>query len=92
MEFQQQLDLQLFPNPASTYLNLSFEAPASTEVSGNVFNALGQLQYQFPVEKAMPSGVDWQLQVSDWPAGLYYLQLKIGSEIVSRSFVVDRGR
>ncbi len=91
-DLAQQLDLQLFPNPASTYLNLSFEVPASTEVSGNVFNALGQLQFQFPIEKALPSGVDWQLQVSDWPAGLYYLQLKIGSEIVSRSFVVDRGR
>jgi len=89
-ESLQLADIQIYPNPASDILHLALEAPAGVEISGQVFNTLGQLQHHFPVEKAETSGNDWLLPVVDWPTGVYYLQLKIGGESVTRAFVVTR--
>jgi len=86
----QTLDIQLFPNPAFELINLSIDAPGAAEISGNIFNSFGQLLHHFSEEKALPGGNDWQLTLSDWPAGVYFVQLKIGTESITRSFVVAR--
>ncbi len=86
----QQVDVQLFPNPASDFLNIEVEANASVEISGQIFNALGQLQHRFSTEKPAFAGNEWQVPVSDWPAGIYFLQLKIDRGAVTKTFVVNK--
>jgi hypothetical protein len=48
------------------------------------------LQENLPEVKAVFGGNDWQLALDGWPAGIYFLQLKIGAEMLTRSFVVTR--
>lgn len=88
-DLAQNIDVQLFPNPASDFLNVEIEAISGAEISGSIFNAFGQLQYLFPLEKSTVGGNDWQLPISGWPDGVYFLQLKIGSGIVTKTFVVN---
>jgi hypothetical protein len=71
-------------------LNLSIDAPLASAISGKVYNAFGQLQENLPEVKAVFGGNDWQLALDGWPAGIYFLQLKIGAEMLTRSFVVTR--
>jgi len=89
-DLAQNVDVQLFPNPASDLLNIEIEAAFATELSGKIFNALGQLQYVFPVEKSALGGNEWLFPLSGWPEGVYYLQLKIGSGIVTKTFVINK--
>ncbi|MBC7776286.1 MAG: T9SS type A sorting domain-containing protein [Phycisphaerae bacterium] len=86
----QQVDIQLFPNPVSDFLNIEIEAISSAEISGQIFNALGQLQHRFPTEKSVLGGNEWQLPISSWPEGIYFLQMKIGKETVTKTFVVNK--
>lgn len=89
-ELAQSVDIQMFPNPASDFLNIDIETSEVIELSGAVFNTLGQLQHQFPIEKTATGGITWQLAVSGWPAGIYFLQLKTGDKSVTRTFVVNK--
>jgi hypothetical protein len=89
-DLAQSVDIQLFPNPAHDFLNLSIDAPLASAISGKVYNAFGQLQENLPEVKAVFGGNDWQLALDGWPAGIYFLQLKIGAEMLTRSFVVTR--
>ncbi len=83
------VDIQLFPNPASDFLTLEVTAPEVAEISGQVFNALGQLQYRFPVQKSAPDGNEWQLSLSSWPQGVYFVALKLDEKTVIQRFVVN---
>ncbi|MFN0215766.1 MAG: T9SS type A sorting domain-containing protein [Saprospiraceae bacterium] len=89
-DIEQKVDIQVFPNPASDLLIVEIESVLPTEISGMVFNSLGQLQHRFSTEKTALGGNDWQLSVSGWPNGVYFLQLKIGMETVLKSFVVNK--
>jgi len=88
-DLTQNVGLQLFPNPASDFLRIEIEAIPNVEISGHVFNSLGQLQHEFPSEKAEIGGNDWRLPVFNWPSGLYFLQLKIDGKPITRTFVVN---
>lgn len=89
-ETAQVAGVQMFPNPALDFLNIEIETLLATEISGNVFNALGQLRHSFLPEKAMPGGNNWHLSLSGWPEGVYFLQLKMGGENLTRAFVVGK--
>ena len=89
-DFSQNVEVQLFPNPASDVLNVEMETSTACEISGQIFNALGQLQHLFPAEKSAFGGNDWQVPVSGWPAGIYFLQLKVGEGTITRSFIVNK--
>jgi hypothetical protein len=82
--------LDMFPNPAVDRLNIDLEAPAGVEISGHIFNALGQLQYRLPVEKSQTGGNDYQLSLAGWPEGVYYLQIRWERSMATRTFVVRR--
>lgn len=82
--------LSLFPNPATEVLNVEIEAPYDAEIAGNVFNSLGQLQYTLPTQKAQTGGNDWQIALSAWPVGVYYLQIRWNDHTVTRAFIVSR--
>ncbi len=82
--------VQVFPNPASDFLNIDIESPLASEITGTIFNALGQLQHRFSVEKSTLGGTDWQFPLSGWPDGVYFICLKIGDRSLTKTFVVRK--
>lgn len=85
----QNIDIQLFPNPVSDFLTIDVESPAGLEISAQVFSALGQRQYDFPTEPVHISGNVWRLSVADWPQGLYFLQVQLDGQRITKTFQVQ---
>jgi thiol-disulfide isomerase/thioredoxin len=86
----QNAGIDLFPNPASDLLNIEIEAAVDCELSGLVFNSLGQVQHCFPPEKTVLGGNSWQLPLSAWSEGVYFLQINLNGKVMTKIFLVQR--
>lgn len=79
-------ELNLFPNPATTYINLSSVLTASSTVEIRIFNTVGEL-----VDRQTFTNVtefDQRIDISRLPAGLYMLQYFVnGKEENVKRFV-----
>jgi hypothetical protein len=84
----QDLNLEIYPNPAFEFLNVEIEAASGSDIAAQVFNTLGQLQYAFPFEKAISGGNHWQIPLVGWPAGVYFLQLRLNGKLTTKTFLV----
>ena len=81
-----ELNLQLFPNPATLTLHLQLNAFQAEKATLTIHNAAGQLQRQEQLELG-PQLQQHQVDVSAWPPGVYFLRLKAGGRQVARRFV-----
>ena len=72
--------ISIYPNPAANYLNISLPSPASLTVT----NLLGQEEVV-----SSKSGVVRQIDVSNYPNGIYFLRAQSGSYTEERKFVVQ---
>jgi uncharacterized repeat protein (TIGR01451 family) len=78
------LPLQVFPNPASSQLQLRFGNEMSGALQLNLVNLAGQrvLAQQFPASQQV------ELQVSHLPAGIYFLQVQSSAGRATRKVVI----
>lgn len=67
--------VKVYPNPASDYINILFEAPVEGEITLTIIDSHGRLIKQEMIEPAM---VEKQLNLQDLPAGIYFLRLTKG--------------
>ncbi|MCG8328177.1 MAG: T9SS type A sorting domain-containing protein [Chitinophagales bacterium] len=85
---QEFLELNIFPNPTSNFLNLEFSGdlkPKSGQV--HIFDNLGRLVKQIPSEQLRGS---ISISIKEWESGIYWLQyLENGITIISKSFLVE---
>lgn len=74
--------LQAFPNPTDGEMKVLFSLPKTEQISLEVRNQLGQLMLS-PIENEMREMGEYtaEIQMKDWAAGIYYLQLKRGNEV-----------
>lgn len=76
--------LSVFPNPAKDILNLVI---SGNQISENfrivIFNALGQ-----PVHSAQTNQQNTQIDISQWPSGVYQIMLQHGDETITRKPVI----
>lgn len=89
-EWMQSVDIQLYPNPANDFLHLEINAAEGLDLSGSVFNSLGQLQHSFALEKTQFSGNDWMVSLANWPAGVYFVQINLGGQRMLKRLVVSQ--
>jgi Secretion system C-terminal sorting domain len=69
------VNLKVFPNPSSDFINIQFDSPLDGEVNIYIIDSQGRLIKTDIVE---PSMVDKQINLQDVPAGIYYLRLTKG--------------
>ena len=77
------LSLSFFPNPCTNYLNITLPAPAKVTVT----NLLGQEMYK-GVERSEYRVVR-QIDVTAFPAGIYFLRVQSGNEVKAAKFVKE---
>ena len=77
---QEQYNLTLYPNPTSNYLVVDWEAGMYTYL--DIYNAQGQ-----KVSSLMRTGGKVYLDVSEWQAGVYFVQI---DKVKAAKFVVRR--
>lgn len=69
--------LQVFPNPVTDQLNLSFNSAVSQDLTIRVMNNLGQIVTTQTLEKVYGSKLI-QMNSSNWSTGIYTLQISNG--------------
>ena len=72
--------VQVFPNPASTILNLAFENAKTRKLT--VFNTKGKVLKQY-----LATGPVFQISVEDMPSGIYFLEIREGEKRLVKRLV-----
>ncbi len=81
---QPKQNLQIYPNPAHQHLNIVLDYPTTETVSFTCYNALGQALLQ---NQKVAGEQQYQLDISNLPAGIYFLQLETANKQISAPFV-----
>ncbi len=77
---------QLAPNPAEQFVNVAFAVNETADVSLRLMNTLGQSV--FTQQQANFSGTyQQQIDLSTYPAGLYYVRIDLGKESYVRKLI-----
>lgn len=83
--------IRLYPNPAKNTLQIDFFTPVVISAyECTVLSTLGQIMIRLDLGTDLSGQVQRQIDVSDWPPGLYYFKLDSGQEILSKSFVIQQ--
>ncbi len=77
----------VFPNPANTNANISFNLKTANEVQLVIYNVLGE-SLQTQTINAISGKNQATLNVENLPAGIYTIQLHTGSETTNQQLVV----
>jgi len=87
--FQKLTNLQTYPNPTSDWLNIEFELQQSALTKLAIYDLSGK-KLQVIVNETLQLGKHQRkIGVGDLPAGMYVCRLKVGAEMVSKTFVVN---
>ena len=86
VELKKENPIKVFPNPASDVLQIEFQnIEQGRAVEFVVLSSDGKLMYQS--EKLLLEKINATLNISDYPAGQYFIKVKMRHQIVSTSFV-----
>jgi len=81
------LQINLFPNPVTSQLNIQLPS-LSTPADLTIQNLQGQTLFRDRIQLS-PALQTHEIQVVDWPAGLYILRVQSGARQWVRKFVVE---
>lgn len=87
------LQLQLFPNPVTDWLTVSYQLPKVQELQISILDASGREVSQMADPKLNASGlhrIRWPVQ--QLPPGLYLLRMRVGERQFGKRFVVGGSR
>lgn len=76
-------EVKVFPNPTSNYFVVESEAIRNAQIQ--VFNAIGQ-QIQLP---SFPSTNQVLFKTQDLPKGIYFVNIRVGEELITKRVIVD---
>jgi hypothetical protein len=80
------LNLLLYPVPANREINVNFNVSVASPVKISIYNVTGREMYT--EEKTSFSGLYFsQINIADFPAGLYVMVIKTGINTYSRKFL-----
>ncbi|MES2376073.1 MAG: S8/S53 family peptidase [Bacteroidota bacterium] len=78
------LYLKVFPTPASSYINIVFNALTKNILTIELYNAIGQKVYN-SVKQVSQGAYTTTLNTEDLINGLYYMRLQLGDKIYLRT-------
>ena len=77
-------DLEVYPNPANQVVNISFKAATEQQTQLSITTITGQVLHQADLEYTKTS-----INVSNWAAGMYIVQLTNGQETISSKLIIE---
>ena len=80
--------IDLSPNPTASTLHLQLQYPHAAQGKLLIENLAGQTLHTEDLNLS-PTLQSWQVDVADWPSGVYVVRLLAGAEQVVRKFVVE---
>ncbi len=83
------IDFSLYPNPTVDFAILDFTLAETALVKMQVYNNLGQLQSQWDLGQLPVGDFRQSLELSHFQAGFYSVQLQIGEQSLSKTFMIQ---
>lgn len=83
----QQIGLQIFPNPSNGIFNLNFAFDKNTPVAMTIFDRMGRAVWS--KEMMEVSEFSDVMDFSEMAAGVYFLRIQVGNELVTERLVVQ---
>ena len=83
------VNLEIFPNPASDHVSVSFDLLDDKNVSIKMLNVLGQSVKTISKQQLSNGHHDVQLQVNDLSKGIYFLNVDIDGALTTKKVVVE---
>jgi len=81
--------LQLYPNPASSTITVTFETTNFEPHQLQIINALGQIALNKTIQPSRFSDNILTQTIQHFPSGVYFLTLLQGETVVSKRFIVE---
>ena len=85
-----EIQLSVFPNPATDWLNIDYSLSNQSQVAVSVVNLLGKEVIQ--ISNAMESlgAHQAQIEVSELARGIYFVKMIVGNEIATHKVSIER--
>ncbi|MCF8372117.1 MAG: T9SS type A sorting domain-containing protein [Bacteroidales bacterium] len=83
-------DLQIFPNPASVNVSISFSLSQKSNVSLDIMNAQGQHIETVLDQKLSDGNHTLDFNISDFANGIYFCKLYYNDDILVKKFIISR--
>jgi hypothetical protein len=78
----------MYPNPASAITVIPIQSKASVQGSLRLFNAYGQLMETVFDGNIATGSSNFFIDASAYPAGVYWLELRTGSQSVGQKLII----
>lgn len=79
--------LNLYPNPAQQTVNLSISSPQEVVSKIHIYSTVGNLVYAEKIQLSL--GVnEVPIQLNQWKSGIYYLQMQIDNQKLTRKLSI----
>jgi hypothetical protein len=82
-----ELGIDVFPNPASDYITLSYEVIEATDISVQIFDMQGRLMQVYNNLSSVAGEHQHRINVSRFPAGNYNIVIDAEGQRLSKRFV-----
>jgi len=79
----------VFPNPATEFINISFELESESQVVLEVVDVIGRTVSAEDLGSREANPYSERINVNNLPSGLYLINIKTDSAVVSRKFFVQ---
>lgn len=84
----EQLNVNVFPNPASNYINISYSLEITHNLRINLYNNLGQLLYTYQMNN-MSGTFNKEIDISNLSAGMYSLEINASGFSNVRKIIIQ---
>ncbi|MEL6943758.1 MAG: T9SS type A sorting domain-containing protein, partial [Bacteroidota bacterium] len=78
----EKIAVEIFPNPASDYIELQFNANQFQQATIKIYNETGKLLKQIQAKN--------RIDISELISGIYFMEIEMGDQRSVQSFLVDR--
>ena len=82
-----QLEIKLYPNPSSDYLNISYKTEKQEKMSIRIFSSRGTLIQSITNSKWIDSENTLKIDFRNYPAGSYYIEFRTLSYVHTEKFI-----
>jgi ligand-binding sensor domain-containing protein len=81
--------INVYPNPASQKINVSFENADHKEAYINLYNLMGQLVHTMVVSKSDVTS-NYEMDITGIPVGIYFVSLEMGGQQLTQKVIINK--
>ena len=83
------LSINVFPNPTTDKINLTFSLDKPQDYRWTVYNELGAIVNQSRVKKASIGKINEKINLNGLKAGIYFVSVIIENKVVTKEFIIN---